>query len=63
VIHDGQRVVHLPTLEIRTIRGMRGAGPAAVVHFSQVVKRDGRTFYWATAAECVPLVELFGRSV
>jgi hypothetical protein len=62
-LRQGQRVVHLPTLEIRTISGTRGDGFAAVVHFSQTIKRDGKTFYWATAAECVPLVQLIGRSL
>lgn len=43
------RAIHKPTATVRTISGRRGD----TVHFSQVIKVDGTTFYWADVADCM----------
>ncbi len=47
-------VIHLPTGSRRRITGIDYT--RRVVHFSQVIKANGETFYWADLNDCLPIV-------
>lgn len=47
-IQCGAAVRHKPTGAVRRVCAVRGD----VVHFSQVIKREGATAYWASLADC-----------
>ncbi len=42
------RVLHLPSLTVRRVTGRRGE----TLHFSQVIKLNGDTYYWSPLSDC-----------
>lgn len=51
MIKLGSYVEHIPTGHVRRVSGMRGR----CVHFAQVIKHRGRTYYWANITDCGPV--------
>lgn len=47
----GTYVLHVPSNTVRRVTGAR----AGVLMFSQVVKQNNETYYWASASECLDI--------
>ena len=48
-------VIHLPSGHKRRVTGIDYG--RRVLHFSQVIKTNGETFYWASLCDCLPIVD------